>query len=363
MSHEDAATSGQEPGDIIEVRPDERFDVERVRAYLADRLEGADQPLAVQQFGGGHANLTYLLRYGEGDAARDYVLRRPPLGPVAKGAHDMHREYRALSVLWQEFPPAPRAFLYCDDMDVIGAEFLVMERREGVVVRGVVPERFGGGKDPEANRKLSEVVIDTLADFHDTDYEKIGLDSLGNPDGFLERQVGGWTARYERARTSDIAAPLEVARWLDDNRPQSPPPTLLHNDWKLDNMAVAPDDPGRCVAVFDWDMCTVGDPLCDLGTVLCSWRAPGEPASGFAGSMPVGEGFLSDEDGVQRYCARRGMDPALVPYYQVFGMFKMAVVIQQIYFRFHNGQTQDQRFAPMEGVASALFERAASRRP
>ena len=349
--------------DIIEVRADEGLDVDRVREYLADKLEGTDQPLELKQFGGGHANLTYLLRYGTGDATREYVLRRPPLGPVAKGSHDMHREYRALSVLWQEFSYAPRAFLYCDDMSVVGAEFLVMERREGVVVRSTVPEQFGGGADPVANRKLSEVVIDTLADLHAVNPAKIGLDSLGKPEGFLKRQVEGWTGRYERAKTSDDAAPLEVARWLAENLGESPASTLLHNDWKLDNMAVAADDPGRCVAVFDWDMCTVGDPLCDLGTVLCSWPSPGEEAVGHTGAMPRGPGFLNDVEGVARYCERSGIDPAIVPYYQIFGIFKMAVVIQQIYFRYHKGQTQDERFAGMGGLATSMFERAASRRP
>ncbi|MCA9511785.1 MAG: phosphotransferase family protein, partial [Myxococcales bacterium] len=347
-------------GDVIEVRPDERIDAARVADFLRDRVEGGDLPLAVRQFGGGHANLTYLLRYASPDGARafEYVLRRPPLGPVAKGAHDMHREYRALSVLWQAFPYAPRALVYSDDVSIVGAEFLVMERRDGVVVRGAVPAVFGGGRDPVANRKLSLVVVDTLAELHGVDAAALGLDALGRPDGFLERQVRGWAERYERAKTSDDPTPGEVARWLADHRPASPPPALLHNDWKLDNMAVAPDDPGRCVAVYDWDMCTIGDPLCDLGTTLCSWRAKGDASEGNPGAMPVGEGFLTDDEGAARYCERTGTDPAVVPYYQVFGIFKMGVVIQQIYFRYAQGQTQDARFARMDALAHALFARA-----
>lgn len=349
--------------ELIDVRPDESFDEARLADYLREKLEGADGPLRVRQFGGGHANLTYCLRFGEGTAAREYVLRRPPLGPVARSAHDMHREWRALSQLWRRFDKAPRAFLYCDDAELIGADFLVMERRHGIVVRNAVPPEFGGGKDADANRKLSQVVIDTLAEFHRVAPAEVHLEDLGKPDGFLERQVTGWARRYEQAKTEDVPVAAEVIRWLDATRPTSPAPTLVHNDWKLDNMAVAADDPGRCVAVFDWDMCTVGDPLCDLGTVLCSWRAPGEDRAGYAGAMPQGDGFLTDAEGVARYCERLGIDPASVPYYQVFGMFKMAVVIQQIYFRYHNGQTQDQRFAPMEGLARALFARAAARRP
>ncbi len=356
--------------ETIDVRSDEGFDEARLAGYLASRLEAADRPLSVRQFGGGHANLTYLLRFGASDGdvtdggdAREYVLRRPPLGPVAKGAHDMHREYRALSVLWQAFPLAPRAFLHCDDTSMIGAEFLIMERRHGVVVRGAIPAAFGGGEDPEANRKLSEVVIAVLAQLHGVDAGALGLDSLGKPDGFLERQVRGWADRYERAKTTDTPLPGELVRWLEANLPESPKPTLLHNDWRLDNMAVAEDDPGRCVAVYDWDMCTVGDPLCDLGTLLCAWLTPDEQVAG-AGSMPTHiPGFLARDEAIARYCARTGTDPAIVAYYQVFGCFKMGVVLQQIYLRFHRGQTQDSRFAAMGTGANTLFERANRYRP
>ena len=225
--------------EVIDVRPDERFDEAKLATYLKGRLDGSDLPLAVRQFGGGHANLTYLLTFGDGAEATEYVLRRPPLGPVAATSHDMHREYRVLSKLWKAFPQAPRAYLYCDDDSIIGAEFVVMERRHGIVVRHPIPDVFGGGNDPVANRKLSEAVIDTLAEFHGVDPVAVGLESLGRPAGFLERQVTGWAGRYERARTSDIAVAEEVRSWLLDNLPESPPTTLVHNDWKLDNMAVA----------------------------------------------------------------------------------------------------------------------------
>ena len=352
-------------GDVIEVRADERFDEERVADYLRDRLPGGNLPLRVRQFGGGHANLTYLLEYGgPGEAERfEYVLRRPPLGPVAKGAHDMKREYRALSVLWKEFPYAARAHLFCDDHAVIGADFVVMERLDGVVVRRTVPDVFGGGDDPVANRKLSEVVVDTLAELHGVDPVPLGLDGLGRPEGFLQRQVGGWADRHERAKAQDIPIATELAAWLERERPESPPARLLHNDWKLDNMAVAADDPGRCVAVYDWDMCTVGDPLCDFGTLLCSWVDPGEDAMGVASMPSQTPGFLSRADAVARYCERAAADPAAVPYYHVFGMFKMAVVLEQIHIRYVRGQTKDDRFAALGEGAVRLFEGAAAARP
>ena len=349
--------------DVIEVRDDERFDEVALAAFLKGKLPGSDQPLRVQQFGGGHANLTYLLHYGEGADRIDYVLRRPPLGPVAKGAHDMKREYAALSKLWQAFPYAPRAYVFCDDHTLLGADFFVMEKRGGIVIRREVPHELGGGEDPVVNRKLSEVVIDTLVEFHAVDAAAVELDQLGKPDGFLERQVKGWLGRFERAKTHDFALADELGRWLIDNMPGQGSSTLLHNDWKLDNMAVAADDPGRCVAVYDWDMCTVGDPLCDLGTLLCSWIDRGEGAIGPAAMPTQTEGFLKRAEAVARYGERSGRDVGLIPYYHTFGTFKMAVVLQQIYVRYHRGQTVDERFAGMGQAAEALFEQADRRRP
>lgn len=358
-----AEPSGETPApELIDVRADERFDEGRVAEYLAGKLDGSDRPLTVRQFGGGHANLTYLLRFGEGDDAVEYVLRRPPLGPVAATSHDMNREYRVLSKLWRAFPVAPRAFLYCDDRSIVGADFFVMERRHGVVVRNTIPEQFGGGRDPVANRKLSEVVIDTLVDFHAVAPESVGLETLGKPAGFLERQVTGWAGRFERAKTWEIPIAEEVRTWLLDNLPASPPATLVHNDWRLDNMAVAEDDPGRCVAVYDWDMCTVGDPLADLGTLLALWNNRGEVPVGMSPMPTQSIGFMSREEAVARYGERSGRDVSGISFYDVFGTFKMGVVLQQIYFRYHRGQTQDERFASLGAGAAGLFELAASRR-
>jgi len=349
--------------DAIDVREGEGLDASALVRALRGRLEGADRPLRVRQFGGGHANLTYLLRFGEGGDAVEYVLRRPPLGPVAASSHDMHREYRALSKLWRGFPQAPRAYLYESDPSIIGSDFIVMERRHGVVVRAVIPPEFGGGGDSVANRKISESVIDTLAAFHAVDPEAAGLADLGRPEGFLERQVVGWTERLERAKTRDLPVATELARWLVDHLPASPTPTLLHNDWRLDNMALAPDDPGRCVAVYDWDMCTLGDPLADVGTLLALWTDPGE---GFAASNPMptqSPGFLSRARAGARYAEGSGRDAADLSWYVCFGTFKMAVVLQQIYVRFHRGQTQDPRFAKLDAAAEGLFGLAAARRP
>jgi aminoglycoside phosphotransferase (APT) family kinase protein len=345
--------------ETIPIREDENFDHDRLAAYLRGKLPGSEQALAIEQFGGGHANLTYLLRYG----AQEYVLRRPPIGPVAATAHDMGREYRVLSVLYRAYPLAPRAYLYCDDGAIIGAPFFIMERRRGTVVRRAIPPQYGGGKDADVNRRISAVLIDALADLHDVDYRAIGLETLGKPEGFLRRQIDGWAARYERSKTRELKVVDDLVAWLRAEQPPSPPPTLLHNDWRLDNMMLDAGDAGRVEAVFEWDMCTLGDPLCDLGTLLASWMEPGEALSGAtAGTMPsTVPGFMTRRAAVERYGARRGVDVSTVPYYYVFGLFKIGVVLQQIFHRYHLGQTKDARFAILDQVAEMLFGVAQSR--
>lgn len=315
--------------------------------------------MLVTQFSGGHANLTYLLSFGE----TEYVLRRPPLGPVAPGAHDMTREHRVLSRLWKQFPLAPRSYVLCEDDALIGAPFFIMERKQGVVVRKDVPDQFGGGKDTDANRKLSEVVIDTLVNFHAVDPEQADLGDLGRPEGFLERQVTGWSKRWDASKVEDVDLVDELRSWLTQHLPVTQRTSLVHNDWRLDNMAVSADDPGTAVAVYDWDMCTQGDPLADLGTLLSVWYDDGEiPAS--LNPMPTTvPGFMDRSEAAARYCAAAGVDPQLVDYYTVFGSFKMAIVLQQIYIRWHRGQTEDERFASMGDGAMHLFGLAADRRP
>ena len=349
------AVAGPPDADVIAPRPGEELDAIAVGRHLEGKIPGAQGTPEIWQFPGGHANLTYLVVY---PSAR-YVLRRPPHGDIPASAHDMGREYRVLSVLYKGFPSAPRAFLYCDDASVIGAPFFVMERRHGVVVRRDVPPQFGGGKDPVANRKLSTVMMDTLAEFHGVDYRAVGLETLGKPDGFLARQVSGWTARWERAKTKDLQVARDVVAWLEGHLPVSPPATLVHNDWRLDNMAVMADDPGKAAAVYDWDMCTLGDPLADVGTLLSSWYEPGETFA-FLSAMPSqAPGFMTRAEAVARYAERSGRDVSKMPYYYIFGLFKMAVVVQQLFFRWHKGQTKDDRQAGGEAVAEGMIQLAA----
>jgi aminoglycoside phosphotransferase (APT) family kinase protein len=346
--------------DLIDVRPDERFDLVRLTDWLSGIKGLPDGTPRVSQFGGGKANLTYLLTFPDG---YELVMRRPPLGPVAPGAHDMGREFRVLSRLWRAFDKAPRAIAYCEDGSVIGSDFFLMERRDGIVVRGEVPDVFGGGRNVAANQALSEVVVDTLADFHSVDPTSCDLGDIGHPEGFLSRQVEGWRGRWEKAKHEENPLATEIGVWLDDHLPAETTPTLLHNDWRLDNMAVAEDDPGRCVAVYDWDMATRGDPLADLGTLMGSWFDPGE-APGELSMMPTqSPGWLDRASAVDRYLTRSGRDHEAVEWYLVFGAWKLAVILQQIYIRWLRGQTKDDRFATLDEGARHLLHLAATRRP
>ncbi len=327
--------------ELIQVRADERVDTSQLESYLRGRLPGAEGPLEIGQFGGGHANLTYLLRYG----AREYVLRRPPLGPVAPSSHDMTREHRVLANLWRVYPLAPRSYLLCEDAGVIGAPFHVMERRHGIVIRTDLPARFQG--DPVLARRIGEMIVDALAALHKVDPEAAGLGGLGHPEGFALRQLAGWTKRWHAAKDEDDPRVDAIVDWLEANRPASQTVSLLHNDYKLDNMIVDGSDPARAVAVLDWDMCTRGDPLMDLGQMLAYWaQADDDPKWHDRMGTPSWQpGFPTRAEIIERYAAGTGFDLGNWRWYFAFGIFKLIVILQQIYIRYLRGQTRDQRFA------------------
>jgi len=340
--------------ETIPVRPDETFDVARLADYLRDHLEGADHPLQVEQFPGGAANLTYLLRFG----AHEYVLRRPPLGPVAPKSHDMAREYKVLSVLYQVLPAAPRAFHFCEDAELIGAPFLIMQRRQGLVVRREMPAAYANM--PDAARQMSLALIDTLAHFHAVDFAAIGLGDLGKPEGFLQRQVEGWYGRWEKAKTSEVPVFEEVYAWLQANIPAETAHTLIHNDYKLDNVMLAKNNPAHLVAIFDWDMCTLGDPLNDVGTVLAYWTEKNDPPfyKGLLG-MPAPEyGFLTRQELVERYAHISGRDVKDIRFYHVLALYRLVVIVAQIYIRYVRGQTKDERFAAFGEMIPIISQNA-----
>ena len=339
--------------DTIPVREDEQIDPERVADFLRGKLPGSEQPLTVRQFGGGAANLTYHLDYG----SHEYVLRRPPLGPVAPSAHDMARESKVLSALWRAYPYAPRAFLFSDDPSIVGAPFFVMERRHGIVVRKRIPDAYAA--IPHAPRRMSEALVDALADLHAVDYTAVGLADLGKPAGFIRRQIEGWWRRWQATELPDDPAMSAVHDWLLANQPAEGPASLVHNDYKLDNVMLAADDPGRLVAIFDWDMCTLGDPLSDVGALLAYWSQPDDPPHFQAlAMMPTQPGFLRREELVARYAARSGRDVSNIAFYHSLSLYRVVVIIAQIYVRFVRGQTQDARFAAFGPVIPATAQAA-----
>ncbi len=338
------------PPDTAPIRADERFDEQRVAAYLREHVpEVGDQPIRFAQFPGGKANLTYLARAGD----LELVLRRPPHGPVAPGSHDMAREYAVLSRLWRAYPRAPRAYAFCEDPAVMGKEFFVMERRHGVVIRDEWPSGFPPDRD--LKRRLAEDLVDALAELHLVDESDVGLADLGKPEGFVARQVAGWKKRWELARTDEVPAMEVLAERLAGSVPPPQAATLLHNDFKLDNTMV--DFAGNVVAVFDWDMATTGDPLVDLGTALAYWADPDDPTYLIFGDGAVTLApYLGRDEVAARYAARTGYDLAALEFYESLALFRLTVIIQQIYVRWVRGQTRDERFAGLGPIVPMLAE-------
>lgn len=339
--------------DTAPIRPDERFDEDRVAAYLRTHVGDLIGSGSIEflQFPGGAANLTYL---ASTDVA-ELVLRRAPLGSVAKGGHDMEREYGVLSRLWEAYLPAPRAYHYCNDPAVMGKPFFVMERREGLVVRSTWPTEIGDNQ--VVQRSVTENVVDGLAALHQVDPDAVGLGELGRPEGFVTRQVDGWQRRWDAARTREVADMDRAADLLATMVPDPQNAVLLHNDYKLDNTMI--DESGSLVAVFDWDMATRGDPLVDLGTLVAYWVDPDALSYGaLAGyGVPLAP-VMSKREVVDRYADATGVDVIRLPYYEGLALFRVAVIIEQIYSRYASGQTADDRFARFEPAAPILARAA-----
>jgi aminoglycoside phosphotransferase (APT) family kinase protein len=350
--------------DTRPVRDSEQLDWPRVDAWLRPHLAGVDipgldltAPMAVEQFPGGHSNLTYLVRFG----TAELVLRRPPFGPVPPTAHDMAREYRWLAAVHPVFPLAPRVYALCEDPSLIGSVFYVMERRHGIVVRHDEPPQI---KDlPDVRTRVSGALVDALAALHAIDIEQAGLSHLGKPAGFVERQVRGWSDRWRRSQTGPLPEMDELTEWLARELPPNPPqPGIVHGDFKLDNVMLDTDAPERLVAVFDWEMTALGDPLVDLGIFLAYWVAvPPGGARDALTTVTSRPGWYSREQIVERYAALSARDLSRLRYFEVFALFKIAVVIQQIYYRFVVGQTDDQRFAVFGDRVTALAREACRR--
>lgn len=328
------------PGNAVPVRDEDSFDVESLATWLREHTTdepGLDATPDVRQFKGGASNLTYLLRY----PTRDLILRRPPGGTKAKGAHDMRRESDIQASLSHVYDQVPTIVAYCGDESIIGSEFYVMERLVGTILRRDVPASLG--LSTVGVNLLCHNALDTLVDLHRVDVEAAGLDALGKGDGYVERQVKGWSGRYRKARTPNVGSFEGVMDWLEANRPDDIGQVLIHNDFRFDNLVLAEHDPTRIVGVLDWEMATVGDPLMDLGGAMAYWvQASDDPVAKALRLQPTHTpGMLTRIEAVRYYCDRMGipMDAERWAFYEVFGLFRLAVIAQQIYLRTYRGET------------------------
>jgi len=327
-----------------------------VTRFFHERVPGAVGELRFSLISGGRSNLTYLV---EGDG-KQWVLRRPPLGHVLPTAHDMAREYRVLAGLADTDVPVARPIALCEDAAVNEMAFYVMEYRPGVVLAEGLPTGFAESESDRTH--ISEALVDTLVRLHAVDYRAVGLEDFGHPDGYLERQVRRWSQQWERSKTAPLPEIDELIRRLSAALPVSPPPTIVHGDYRLGNMALDPHDPGRVVAVFDWEMATLGDPLADVGYTLIYWVEAGDPqlAGGVGSVSPftAQPGFYKRADIVREYARRSGRNVDAVDFYQVLALYKLAVISEGIYARFLQGKTYGEGFDNMGRSSAGLARRA-----
>ncbi|MBY6188367.1 phosphotransferase family protein [Marinobacter hydrocarbonoclasticus] len=320
------------------VREGEALDLEALMPWLTQQLSGLEGIPEVTQYGGGASNWTYCLSF----ANRDLILRRAPAGTKAKGAHDMGREFRLQRALKPHFDKVPQVLAHCDDPTLIGAEFYLMERLKGVIPRRRFPQGVANG--PEQTRSICQSALDTLIELHQVDTGPLA--EFGKGSGYLERQIQGWSHRFRQAKTWNVGSGSGVMGYLESRMPARERRALIHNDYRFDNLVLSPDDPTTVIGVLDWEMATIGDPLMDLGNTLAYWvQADDDAVLRSARLQPTHlPGMLSREEVVRYYCDRTGIDCADFTFYEVYGLFRLAGIMQQIYYRYHHGQTRNPRF-------------------
>jgi aminoglycoside phosphotransferase (APT) family kinase protein len=334
------------------IRPGEELNEANLTDFLHRNFPEKAGAVVIEQFAGGSSNLTYLVKIG----AEEYVLRRPPFGNTVKSAHDMSREFKILERLSRIYPPAPRPLLYSNDESIIGSEFYLMQRRRGLILRREMPEI----SDSDAHQ-ICRSFIRNLADLHSLDVETAGLGDFGKPEGYARRQVEGWTRRYFNAKTDEWTALESAIEWINAAIPEKNEAALIHNDYKFDNVILNPADLTEITGVLDWEMATIGCPLMDLGTTLGYWADPSAPKmlfyAGFNPPRLMQTG--SRQKLTEMYAEESKRDLSGILYYYVFGLFKIAVIAQQIYARYAKGFTSDERFARFNLHVRILGEIAA----
>ncbi|WP_336366328.1 phosphotransferase family protein [Marinobacter sp. C2H3] len=337
----------------VDIREGEALDVAAVDRFMKQAIDGLAGEPTLRQYPGGASNLTYQVDYGD----RSFVLRRPPFGHIAKSAHDMLREARVMQALKPVYPYVPSIVAICDDHSVLGCDFYVMERLQGIILRQDFPAGF---ELSEADtRRLCLNVIDKLVDLHRVDAKAAGLDALGKGPGYVQRQIGGWSSRFRKARTDDVGDFETVMAWLDAHQPADLAQVVIHNDFRFDNVVLNPDNPFEVIGVLDWEMATIGDPLMDLGNSLAYWiEADDEAPFQMLRRQPTHRpGMLTRKEVVAYYMERSGFHADRFDFYEIYGLFRLAVIIQQIYYRFYHGQTKDKRFAGFGHAANYLEQR------
>jgi len=333
-------------------RSGEALEVEALQRYLRERLPHLTGPLHIEQFPQGFSNLTYLLRCGE----HEFVLRRPPFGANLKSGHDMSREFRILSALIKIYPKVPAPVLFCDDDSILGAPFYMMQRVRGVILRNRPPQGFE--LKPELMQRICFALIDTMVELHSLDYHAAGLRDLAHPEGYIERQITGWTKRYANAKTDEIPEMEQTATWLASHQPASFGSALIHNDYRYDNVVLDPNDLTRIIAILDWEMATIGDPLMDVGTTLAYWAEASDPPALRQFGLTSLPGNLNRQEFIERYAERSGRAVGNMLFYFAYGMFKLGVIAQQIYSRYRLGFTRDERFAQLIHAVRACGQTA-----
>ena len=337
----------------VAIREGETLDTEALDRYLKAIIPDCQGKLQVSQFPGGASNLTYLVAYDN----HSFVLRRPPFGRIAKSAHDMLREAKIISALKPVYPYVPKIIAQCDDHEILGCDFFVMERLTGMIPRQDFPKALN--LEPEQTRRLCLQAIDALIELHQVDYEQAGLQHLGKGSGYMTRQISGWCDRFEKAKTPDTQDFVEVMRWLKQEQPEDCKTCVIHNDFRFDNIVFEASEPYRIIGVLDWEMATLGDPLMDLGNSLAYWiQADDEPGMQMLRRQPTHvPGMLTRQEVVAYYLEKTGLAVNDFKFYEIYGLFRLAAIIQQIYYRYYHKQTQDQRFAGFGHAVNFLHQR------
>lgn len=335
------------------VREGESLDLDKVDHYLKQVLPELQGTVSVKQFPGGASNLTYLLQY----ANRDLILRRPPFGRIAKSAHDMIRESNIMQALRPVYPYVPQVLAQCEDADVMGCDFYVMERLVGIIPRQDMPQSLALSEAD--TRRLCLNVIDKLVELHQVDYEQAGLESIGKGSGYVQRQIEGWSDRYTKALTDDATSFQGVMAWLKEKMPNDIKTCVIHNDYRFDNVVLHPDNPFEIIGVLDWEMATLGDPLMDLGNSLAYWiEADDESQFQMMRRQPTHlKGMLTRKEVVEYYIEKSGLSVTHFDFYEIYGLFRLAAIIQQLYYRYYHGQTNDKRFAGFVHAGKYLEQR------